>query len=95
MATRILINGKEVTNPFLKTIFILGAILTTALVTSIVIFILLPIIGVAVTLSVGFVIIFIAASVISVVALGIAVVLFSWIFGIAEFRFENFHKRHK
>jgi cation transporter-like permease len=93
MATRILINGKEVTNPFLKTILILGAIVLTALVTSVIIFILLPIIGVAVTLSVGFVIIFIVASVISVVALGLAVVLFAWLFGIAEFRFENTHKR--
>ena len=93
MATRILINGKEVTNPVIKTILILGAIVLTALVSSIITFILLPIIGVAVTLSVGFVIIFIIASVISVVPLGLAVVLFAWLFGIAALRFENTHKR--
>ena len=95
MTTRILINGKEVTNPLLRIILGFGAIVLTALVTSIVIFILLPIVGVAVTLSVGFVVIFIVASVISVGVLGLAVVLLAWLFGIAEFRFENIHKRLK
>ncbi|RDH80684.1 MAG: hypothetical protein DIZ80_16785 [endosymbiont of Galathealinum brachiosum] len=94
MPTRILINSEEVTNPFLKSILILGAIVITALVSSIVIFILLPIIGVVVTLSVGFIIIFLVASVLSVVALSVTVVLFAWLFGIAEFRFENIHKRN-
>ena len=93
MSAQILINGKEVTNPVLKIILSFGAIVLTALVTSIVIFILLPIIGIAVTLSAGLIIIFIVASVISVAVLGLAVVLLAWLFGIAEFRYENIHKR--
>ena len=95
MVSRILINGEEVTNPFLKTILIFGAIVVAALVAAAVIFILLPVIGVAITLSVGFVFIFIIASVISIVVLAMAVVLLAWLFGIGEFRFENTHKRHK
>ena len=51
MATQILINGKEVTSPFAKAFLVFGAIITVALVTAVVIFVLLPIIGVAVTLS--------------------------------------------
>jgi len=93
MATRIVINSKEVTNPILKSILILGAIVITALVSSIVIFILLPIIGVAVTLSVGFIIIFVVAAVVSVIALSVTAMLMAWLFGIAEFRFENIHKK--
>jgi len=95
MSTRILINGEEVTNPFLKTIFILGSIIIAALVTAAVIFILLPIIGVAITLSFGFVVIFIVASVVSIVVLSFTVALLAWLFGIGEFRFENTHKRLK
>ena len=94
MATRIIINGKEVTNPYVKAVFILGAIVVTALVTALVIFVLLPIIGVAVTLSIGFIVIFIFASVLGVVTLGIVWALFAWLFGTAEFRFEKTHKRY-
>lgn len=93
MATRIIINGKEVTNPFVKGLLILGAIIVAALVIAIVIFVLLPIIGVAVTLSVGFIVIFIIATIVGVATLTLATLLSAWLFGAAEFRIERIHKR--
>ena len=93
MATRIIINGKEVTNPVTKTFLIFGAIIIAALVSAFVIFVLLPLIGVAVTLSVGFIIIFIVATIISVATLAFVSILLGWLFGEAEFRYEKTHKR--
>ncbi len=46
MYTRIIINGKEVSNPFVRILLILGAIIVAAVVAAIVIFILLPVIGI-------------------------------------------------
>ncbi len=93
MTTRIIINGKEVTNPFTKALLILGAIIFAALVAALVIFVLLPIIGVAVTLSVGFLAIFIVAIMVSVVALVLVTVISSWMFGSTEFRIERLHRK--
>ncbi|MFC1589629.1 hypothetical protein ACFL3P_05085 [Pseudomonadota bacterium] len=93
MTTRIIINGKEVTNPLTRVLLILSAILITALVSAIVIFILLPIIGIAVTLSVGFILIFVAASIVSMVALALMTVISSRYFGTTEFRIERIHRR--
>lgn len=93
MATRIILNGKEVTNPLTWALLILSAILITALVTAIVIFILLPIIGIAVTLSVGFILIFVVASIVSMVSLALITVISSKYFGTTEFRIERIRKR--
>ena len=93
MATRIIINGKEVINPVIKFLLIFGAIVITALVTAVVIFVLLPIIGIAVTLSVGFVLIFIAATVVSIAALALVTIISAWAFGATEFRIEKIHRR--
>lgn len=93
MATRIIINGKEVTNPVTKAFLIIGAIIVAAFVTAFVILVLLPIIGVAVTLSVGFIIIFIVATVVSIATLGFITIILGWFFGSTEFRIEKIHKR--
>ena len=93
MATRIIINDKEVTNPVTKAFLIIGAIIVAAFVTAFVIFVLLPIIGVAVTLSVGFIIIFIVATFVSVATLAFITVILGWFFGSTEFRIEKNHKR--
>ncbi|MES0326952.1 MAG: hypothetical protein ABUK13_02065 [Gammaproteobacteria bacterium] len=93
MATRIIINGREVTNPLTRALLILSAILITALVTAIVIFILLPIIGIAVTLSVGFILIFVVAAIVSMVTLALMTVISSRYFGTTEFRIERIHRR--
>ena len=89
MATKILINGREVTNPFLKAFLVLGAIITVAIVAAVVIFILLPIIGVAVTLSAGFVLIFIAAIFVGIATLAFVTALLAMLFGGMEFRIEK------
>jgi len=89
MATRIIINGKEVTNPVIRVLLVSGAIVITGLVTAIVIFVLLPIIGIAVTLSAGFIVIFIIATMVSIVTLTVVSVLLAWLFGAAEFRIEK------
>jgi len=88
MTTRIIINEKEVTNPFVRGVLILGAIIVAALVTAIVIFVLLPVIGAAVTLSFGFIVIFIVATIVSV-----ATLISAWLFGAAEFRIEKKNRR--
>ncbi|MDH5392472.1 MAG: hypothetical protein OEY11_04700 [Gammaproteobacteria bacterium] len=93
MNTRIIINGKEITSPFVKALLITGAIIIAALVLAIVIFVLLPVIGVAVTLTAGFVVIFVLATIVSVATMAFITVLISWLFGAAEFRVERFHKR--
>lgn len=93
MNTRIIINGKEVTSPSAKALLILGAIIVAALVLAIVIFVLFPIIGVAVSLSIGFIAIFIVAAIVSVATLALLTVIIAWLFGAAEFRIERIHKR--
>ena len=94
MNTRIIINGKEVTSPFTRALLILGAIIIAALVAAVVILILFPIIGVAVTLSIGFLAIFIVAIMGSVAALVLLTVISSWLFGSTEFRIERFNRKN-
>ena len=94
MKTHIIINGKEVHSPFIKAVLMIGAIIVAALVTSVVIFILLPLIGVVVTLSFSFVVLFVIAIVASVAMLAFITFISAWLFGAAEFRVERFHK-HK
>lgn len=86
MATLIIINGKEVTNPFVKAFLIFGAICFTSLVAAIVIFVLLPIIGIAATLSFGFVVIFIVATIAGIATLLFVTSILGWMFGSAELR---------
>lgn len=94
MATKILINGKEVTNPFVKAFLVFGAIITVALVTTVVIFVLLPIIGVAVTLSAWIVVIFIVAIIVGIATLAFVTAMLGMLFGAMEFRIEKSRKRH-
>ena len=95
MKTHIIINGSEVTSPFIKALLILGAIVVAALVMTVVIFVLLPFVGVVVTLSLGFVAIFIIATVVSVATLLFVTFISAWLFGAAEFRVERIHsKKH-
>lgn len=94
MATQIRINGKEVTNPFVKAFLIFGAIITMALVTTVVIFVLLPIIGVAVTLSAWFVVIFVVAIFVGVATLAFVTAMLGMLFGAMEFRIEKSRKKH-
>jgi hypothetical protein len=55
MATRIVINGREVTNPAAKAVIGTVAVLVAGLLAAAVIFVVLPLVGIAVTLAVGLV----------------------------------------
>lgn len=93
MKTHIIINGKEVTSPFIKALLIIGAIVVAALVTAVVILVLLPLIGVVVTLSFGFVVIFFIATILTVATLAFVTFIVAWLFGAAEFRVERIHSK--
>jgi len=93
MTIRIVINGNEITNPFAKTFLILGAVLVSAIITALVIFVLFPIIGIAVTLSFGFIVICIVATAAGIAILAFATVMLGLLFGVMEFRLEHTGKR--
>ena len=93
MNTRIIINDKEVSNPIARYFLILGAIIFASLVAAVVIFILFPVIGIAVTLSFGLIVIFIIGTMASVVALVLVTIISSWLFGSTEFRVVRIHRK--
>ena len=93
MTTRIIINGREITNPLIKALLILVTIMVAAIVTAVVIFVLLPVIGIVVSLSVGFIVIFVIATVVSIAALALMTLISAWLFGASEFRIERIHRR--
>lgn len=86
MNTHIIINGREVTNPVARFLLILGTVVVASLVIAVVLLVLLPLIGVAVTLSLGFILIFVIAIMAAVAALVLITVVSSWLFGSAELR---------
>ena len=90
MKTRIIINGSEVTNPFTKSLMMLSGIIIAAVVAALVIFVLFPLIGIAVTLSVGVIAVFVVAIMMSVAVLSLVTILYSWLFGSTEFRVERY-----
>jgi hypothetical protein len=55
MSAHIIINGKEVTHPAARMLIKMGAVLLAGLVAAAVVFMVLPLVGIAVTLSVGLV----------------------------------------
>ena len=93
MTIRIVVNGNEVTNPFAKALLVFGAIIIAALVAALVIFVLFPIIGIAVTLSVGFIVICIVATIVGITTLAFGAAILGLLFGATEFRVENTRKR--
>lgn len=93
MTTRIVINGKEVTNPVAKAGLILGLVLIASLISVVVVFVLLPVAGIVITLSLGFVVVFIAAIIAGFATLVLTTAVFGRIFGTREFRIEKIYKR--
>lgn len=93
MKTRIFINGREVSNPVVSTLLIPDAVIIAAVAAALVIFVLFPVIGIAVTLSFGVIAIFVVAIMMSIAALVLITVIYSWLFGSAEFRFERYNRR--
>ena len=89
MATQVVINGKEITNPAAKASLALGAILVASLITALIVFVLLPLIGVGITLSVGFIAIFFIATLIGVATLLFGAAIFGWMFGPTKFTLKK------
>lgn len=93
MTTQVVINGKEITNPIAKAALAFGFILIAALISVVVVFVLLPLVGIVITLSIGFVAVFIAAIVAGFAVLIISTVVFGRLFGPADFRIEKTFRR--
>ncbi|MCD5416541.1 hypothetical protein LR032_05565 [Candidatus Bipolaricaulota bacterium] len=58
MDSRIVIKGKEITNPFAKAVILIFAILVVGGIAALIIFLVLPLIGIIVSLSLGLVAVF-------------------------------------
>lgn len=93
MTMHIVLNGKEVTSPTAKFGLSFVAAMGAALVTVVVVFILLPLIGVAVTLSVGLVAIVVVASIAGVATLVLGSLLYAALIGPVEFLVEKMQRR--
>ena len=93
MTTQVIINGREVSNPATKFVLVISAILVATLIAATLLFVLLPLAGVAVTLSVGFMAVLLVAILAGIAILALSTVIFGWLFGPTEFRIEKQRKR--
>ena len=66
MASRIVINGNEVTNPVTKAAIGTVTVLFTGLTTAAVLFLVLPLVGIVVTLTVGLVAVMVVALIVGI-----------------------------
>ena len=89
VATHVLIDGRAVSQRAVKAKLAFAALLFSALFTAVIVFVLLPLIGLAITLSAGVVVILLmaAASGMSTLIFGAAIV--AWCFGPAVMRVEK------
>jgi len=92
MTTHIIVNGREITNPFARALLAIGAIITAGIIAAFLVFVLLPLIGIAVSLSIGFVLIIIAAMFVAAAVMALGTYLFGWLFGPAELRIDKQRK---
>ena len=78
MGPKIVINDKEVKNPLFRVLISIGAILFSVFVAGLTVFIVLPLVGVVVSTTIGVVIV-----VLVVLAIGIPIlILVGWIIGV-------------
>ena len=90
MSTRIIINEREIRSPVAKFLLGLGALTAACIIAGLVFYVLLPIIGVVVTLSAGLFVLLVVASAIGSAALLLGMLLFGWVFGKSEIKFIRF-----
>lgn len=93
MSMRIVLNGREVMSPAAKFGLSFAAVLGAAVMTALVVFVLLPLIGIAVTLSVSLFVIILVATVAGIVSLLLGSLLFAWLVGPVEFFVERMRQR--
>lgn len=90
---KIVINGREITNPVTKFLILTGFAFILALIGAIVVFVLLPLLGIAIALSAGLFGILFAAIVVGVLVLVMVSVVFDRFGGPAEFHvYKRFRK---
>lgn len=77
MGLRIIVNDREVSNPLVKFLLILGAMLVTGLVIAAVVFILLPLVGITIAVSVTFVVVVVVGTVIAALVMAFVGILYS------------------
>lgn len=92
MTTHIIINGREITNPLARGLFAAVAIIVAALVSGFVVFVLLPLIGIAVSLSIGFVLTFIVVMLFVSAVMAVGIYLYSLIVGPVSVRIDKHRK---
>lgn len=93
MTTRIVINEKEITNPIVKLGLAFGLILMASLLSVIIVFVILPVIGIVITLSFGIAAVFLATLIAGITTLVLSSTVFGWLFGSTHFSFEKTHKK--
>ena len=94
MKTQLIINGKEISNPVVKYLLLFAAIFLSAIITLVILFIILPLIGIAATLSIGLIVSISIAVIISIPALIIFALVFNRVFGTTEVRIIQQHDHH-
>ena len=89
MRTHIIINSKEVTNPLIKILLLIVAVSFSFIITLFFLFVVLPLLGLAVTLSIGLLAAIFFAVFISIPTLMLLLALFGRWFGETEFRIRR------
>jgi uncharacterized membrane protein len=89
MTTHIIINGKEITNPFVKFLLMLGAVIFSSAVVLTLLLLVLPLAGFVISVSLGLVVSVLIAVFISIPALIIFTAIFGKLFGDTEFRIKK------
>ena len=95
MTMHIVLNGREVSSPTAKFGISFAVILVASLVTAAVVFVLLPLIGIAVTLSVGLVAIMVVAAMTGLIALVLGSLLYAALVGPVELFIERMRQRRR
>ncbi|MDH5484912.1 MAG: hypothetical protein OEY43_06700 [Gammaproteobacteria bacterium] len=89
MTTHIIINGREITSPFVKFLFMLAAVVFASVVALLLLLLVLPLAGFVITVSLGLVVSVLVAVFISIPALIIFTALLGRFFGNTEFRIKK------
>lgn len=87
MPMHIIINGREIRSTPLKALLAMTALAGASLIAGLVFYVLLPIIGIAVTLTAGLIVLLLVASIVGAGAILLVSLLFGWAFGKSDIRF--------
>jgi len=89
MAMHVLFNEREITNPVAKFFMVFFALAVAGLITAGVVFVLLPLLGVTVVVTVSFVLAIVAAAIVGAFVLIIVAFIYSLIKGSLHVRVEK------